>query len=194
MTDEVTEMPRCCSRRIQSEVAWRAALRPFTVPASWMAPPKSSSFSVSVVLPASGCEMIAKVRRRLACCTCADSDIRAPRKGGDYTGQRKAGGHLIAMPAALQYRPAGHHHPLQELPVTSRREFTLALTGTAFAGLMSACASVPVSTDPSRRPRAYGSLVPDPMRLLDLPQGFRYHIISSFGDRMDDGFLVGDNA
>src|SRR5215204_1812346 len=30
-----------------------------------MAPPKSRSFSVSVVLPASGCEMIAKVRRRL---------------------------------------------------------------------------------------------------------------------------------
>ena len=64
MTDEVTEMPRCCSRRIQSEVAWRAALRPFTVPAIWIAPPNSSSFSVSVVLPASGCEMMAKVRRR----------------------------------------------------------------------------------------------------------------------------------
>src|SRR5262245_6836734 len=64
MTDEVTEMPRCCSRRIQSEVACRAALRPLTVPAIWMAPPKSSSFSVSVVLPAPGCEMIANVRRR----------------------------------------------------------------------------------------------------------------------------------
>src|SRR5512135_996936 len=64
MTLEVTEMPRCCSRRIQSEVAWRVALRPFTVPASWIAPPNNSSFSVSVVLPASGCEMMAKVRRR----------------------------------------------------------------------------------------------------------------------------------
>ena len=41
ITDEVTEMPRCCSRRIQSEVAWRVALRPFTVPAIWMAPPNS---------------------------------------------------------------------------------------------------------------------------------------------------------
>jgi hypothetical protein len=29
-----------------------------------MLPPNNSSFSVSVVLPASGCEMIAKVRRR----------------------------------------------------------------------------------------------------------------------------------
>ena len=64
MTEEVTEMPRCCSSAIQSEVAWRAALRPLTVPASWIAPPNSSSFSVSVVLPASGWEMIAKVRRR----------------------------------------------------------------------------------------------------------------------------------
>ena len=64
MTLEVTEMPRCCSRRIQSEVAWRAALRPLTVPASWIAPPNSSSFSVSVVLPASGWEMMANVRRR----------------------------------------------------------------------------------------------------------------------------------
>jgi hypothetical protein len=60
----VTEIPRCFSTSIQSEVACRAALRPLTAPASWIAPPKSSSFSVSVVLPASGCEMIAKVRRR----------------------------------------------------------------------------------------------------------------------------------
>ena len=63
ITEEVTEMPRCCSKRIQSEVACRVALRPLTVPAIWMAPPNSSSFSVRVVLPASGCEMIANVRR-----------------------------------------------------------------------------------------------------------------------------------
>ena len=56
-------MPRCFSTSIQSEVAWRELLRAFTVPASWIAPPKSRSFSVSVVLPASGCEMIANVRR-----------------------------------------------------------------------------------------------------------------------------------
>ncbi len=60
-------MPRCFSSSIQSEVAWRAALRPLTVPAIWMAPPNSSSFSVSVVLPASGWEMMAKVRRLESC-------------------------------------------------------------------------------------------------------------------------------
>src|SRR5690349_9843558 len=68
ITDEVTEMPRCCSSRIQSDVACRAALRPLTVPASWIAPPNSNSFSVSVVLPASGCEMMANVRLRAVSC------------------------------------------------------------------------------------------------------------------------------
>src|SRR5687768_9612071 len=57
-------MPRCFSISIQSEVAWREALRAFTEPAIWIAPENRSSFSVSVVLPASGWEMIAKVRRR----------------------------------------------------------------------------------------------------------------------------------
>ena len=57
-------MPRCFSMSIQSEVAWRPLLRPLTVPASWIAPENSSSFSVSVVLPASGWEMMPKVRRR----------------------------------------------------------------------------------------------------------------------------------
>src|SRR5580704_1450757 len=62
-------MPRCCSRRIQSEVACRAALRPLTVPAMAIAPPNSSSFSVRVVLPASGWEMMANVRRRAISCS-----------------------------------------------------------------------------------------------------------------------------
>src|SRR5689334_4349025 len=35
-----------------------------TSPASWIAPPNSRSFSVKVVLPASGWAMIANVRRR----------------------------------------------------------------------------------------------------------------------------------
>ena len=64
ITDVVTEMPRSRSMAIQSEVAWRRDLRAFTVPARAMALPSSSSFSVTVVLPASGWETIAKVRRR----------------------------------------------------------------------------------------------------------------------------------
>ena len=57
-------MPRAFSMAIQSERVLRPSLFAFTWPASWMAPPNSSSFSVSVVLPASGCEMMANVRRR----------------------------------------------------------------------------------------------------------------------------------
>src|ERR1700724_708782 len=109
ITEEVTEMPRCCSSRIQSEVAWRAALRPLTVPAIWMAPPNSSSFSVSVVLPASGCEMIAKVRRRAI--SAARSVIRSKSSGqggvGDAQSELEHGSILatgrrliVAAPAA----------------------------------------------------------------------------------------------
>ena len=64
MTELATEMPRCFSISIQSLVACREALRAFTLPAIWIAPENSSSFSVSVVLPASGWEMMANVRRR----------------------------------------------------------------------------------------------------------------------------------
>src|SRR3954462_6316094 len=70
-------MPRCFSISIQSEVAWREALRALTEPAIWIAPENSSSFSVSVVLPASGCEMMAKVRRRRTSAAYGEAD-----KGG----------------------------------------------------------------------------------------------------------------
>lgn len=87
MTEEVTEMPRSFSSAIQSEVAWRAALRPFTEPAIWIAPPNSNSFSVSVVLPASGWEMMAKVRRRAA--SLETSDMGGARPVGRLRKLRK---------------------------------------------------------------------------------------------------------
>src|SRR5690242_12315148 len=57
-------MPRSRSIAIQSERVERRSRLALTWPARLMAPPNNKSFSVSVVLPASGCEMIAKVRRR----------------------------------------------------------------------------------------------------------------------------------
>ncbi|WP_411022186.1 alkaline phosphatase PhoX, partial [Salmonella sp. ZJHZ21_0203] len=36
--------------------------------------------------------------------------------------------------------------------------------------------------------------VTDPNRLLDLPAGFSYQVISKLGDKMDDGFTVPDKA
>ena len=57
-------MPRSCSIFMKSDRVRRASPLARTCPACWIAPPNSSSFSVSVVLPASGWEMMAKVRRR----------------------------------------------------------------------------------------------------------------------------------
>lgn len=67
-----------------------------------------------------------------------------------------------------------------------RRRFTTGLASIAFAGFASrALAETPIA------PLAgYGPLLPDPAGLLDLPEGFSYRVISSFGDVMDDGFLV----
>src|SRR5712691_13035030 len=64
ITEVTTEMPRSRSIFIQSERVLRRSRLALTWPARLMAPPNSNSFSVSVVLPASGWEMIAKVRRR----------------------------------------------------------------------------------------------------------------------------------
>ena len=61
ITEVVTEIPRCFSISIQSDVAVFLILFDFTAPATWICPPKSSSFSVSEVLPASGCAIIANV-------------------------------------------------------------------------------------------------------------------------------------
>src|SRR6516165_499352 len=94
MTAEETEMPRSRSIAIQSERVRRRSPRALTSPASWIAPPNSSNFSVSVVLPASGCEMIAKVRRRaissvgvviagFGCCGNARRHGQAPAAGYD---------------------------------------------------------------------------------------------------------------
>ena len=63
-TVELMEMPRCFSISIQSEAVERWFLRAVTLPARLRAPPKRRNFSVSVVFPASGWEMMAKVRRR----------------------------------------------------------------------------------------------------------------------------------
>src|SRR6187455_2676537 len=106
ITDEATEMPRCFSISIQSLVAWRLALRALTLPAIWIAPENSSSFSVSVVLPASGWLMIANVRRRR---TSPSMRVElSSGMGGDY--------------------PVAHFRPMPELPdVTVYVERTEAL-------------------------------------------------------------------
>src|SRR5690606_31755995 len=104
ITLEVTEIPRCCSIFIQSGRARRAAPRALTSPARWIAPPCSRSFSVSVVLPASGCEMIAKVRRVEGILV-----FLPPARGRGPGGSGMGGGAAIcrrpAPPASKEVRP-----------------------------------------------------------------------------------------
>ena len=77
-------MPRSRSIFIQSERVERRSRLALTCPARWMAPPDSSSFSVSVVLPASGCEMIANVRRRSTSAASGDSACEFSGRTGAF--------------------------------------------------------------------------------------------------------------
>lgn len=73
-----------------------------------------------------------------------------------------------------------------------RRSFSIGFASLAFAGLP-ACVTTPRDAAGATA-WGYGPLVRDPAGLLDLPAGFSYRVISEFGQRMDDGFLVPDNA
>src|SRR5690606_20465087 len=117
ITELATEIPRCFSTSIQSEVACRPLLRALTVPAIWIAPPNSSSFSVSVVLPASGWAMIAKLRRRRTSRTSSGPPLVTAVTGDDIGGSVEVrgarldiGGHLgvddFAVLVGEQRRPA----------------------------------------------------------------------------------------
>jgi hypothetical protein len=71
-----------------------------------------------------------------------------------------------------------------------RRGFAcLGLGSLAFAGFARAARD-----DAGRAGEApgYGPTRPDPAGLLDLPEGFSYRVISSAGERMDDGFATPD--
>src|SRR3954468_10269594 len=83
MTDVTTEMPRSRSIFIQSERVLRRSPLALTCPARLIAPPNNSSFSVRVVLPASGCEMIAKVRRRA-------TSAASGERGGDSVARARS--------------------------------------------------------------------------------------------------------
>ncbi|MBU1384993.1 MAG: DUF839 domain-containing protein [Alphaproteobacteria bacterium] len=70
------------------------------------------------------------------------------------------------------------------------------LTGSAaavaFAGLASSVQAQTAATEETyvNEVGGYGPLVRDPNRLLDLPEGFSYQVISQSGDTMDDGLFV----
>lgn len=82
---------------------------------------------------------------------------------------------------------------MSQYPNHSRRIFLkqAAAVSLGFRGLetlfhKTAYAGVPATEIPA----GYGALQRDPHRILDLPEGFRYRVVSWAGDRMDDGLLV----
>ena len=74
----------------------------------------------------------------------------------------------------------------------SRRQFVRRAAATvAFAGLsryLGAQGPGAVAKPYLNETEGYGPLVSDPTQILDLPEGFRYRILSRAGERMTDGF------
>lgn len=78
-----------------------------------------------------------------------------------------------------------------------RRSFSKALAAGGFAGLVAmasgGCATTAMRAG-ARSAWHPGPLVRDPDGILDLPEGWRYRIVSRLGDVMSDGIAVGDKA
>lgn len=73
----------------------------------------------------------------------------------------------------------------------SRRHFLqkASVVSLGFCGLRQFARAADPTPD-QRTASGYGALISDPDRILDLPHGFSYQLISSSGDRMDDHFRV----
>lgn len=76
--------------------------------------------------------------------------------------------------------------------MTTRREFLAkaAVLSTAFIGLQRISLADTLTKSGMPQSKGYGSLIPDPARIFDLPRGFRYRVIARVGERLDDGFLL----
>lgn len=75
----------------------------------------------------------------------------------------------------------------------SRRAFMASAAGFAFAGyarLAQAQDGAPDALSYRNEVPGYGPLIEDPNKVLDLPEGFSYRVISQAGETMDDGFYV----
>jgi hypothetical protein len=78
--------------------------------------------------------------------------------------------------------------------MVTRREFTLGLTALAFTGLAGCDLGKIARNKTVKTSEGFGKLIPDPNKLLDLPKGFSYSVISEFGQQMTDGLSVADRA
>ncbi len=76
--------------------------------------------------------------------------------------------------------------------MVTRRQFNIGAVALAFSGLAGSALGKPIAK--MKTSEGYGSLVPDPAKILDLPKGFEYQVISKLGDTMSDGLEVPDRA
>lgn len=77
----------------------------------------------------------------------------------------------------------------------SRRRFIQGAGTVAFSGLALSMTNISNAKGLKKNKVAgYGVLKADPNKLIDLPDGFQYQVISKFGDVMDDGLQVPDRA
>ena len=53
-----------------------------------------------------------------------------------------------------------------------------------------ALAAAPALPTYGKRSTGFGKLLPDPERILDLPEGFEYRVIARMGTEMSDGLLT----
>lgn len=73
----------------------------------------------------------------------------------------------------------------------------MAAVAAGFGGLQALISSGPLARGAERRMRetaGFGQLVKDPHRIIDLPKGFTYRVISRVGDPMSDGLLTPGRA
>ncbi len=78
--------------------------------------------------------------------------------------------------------------------MVTRRAFLVSAASLAFMGLSRSAFGKVSIADLSQKVFGYGPLLPDPKKLLDLPAGFSYQVISQLHDTMSDGFTVPDKA
>ncbi|NHH88542.1 alkaline phosphatase PhoX [Pseudoalteromonas sp. MB47] len=78
--------------------------------------------------------------------------------------------------------------------MVSRREFLVGAGTLAFLGLSKSAIGKVSLGDLKTTAVGFGPLIPDPDKLLDLPEGFSYQVVSSLGEKMSDGFTVPDKA
>jgi secreted PhoX family phosphatase len=67
-------------------------------------------------------------------------------------------------------------------------------TSSAFAALVASGCTARGNLGSGAGFAGYGTLLPDPAGVIDLPQGFSYRVLSRLGDAMTDGGTVPDNA